>query len=121
MKANTFLDLFMYQVAEHGAKPAVIDPETGRQMTYAELDEYAGRAAAKMRENGVKHGDCIALVMPGCLDEVAAMLAAMKAGASFTMSVSMNPGATAFTVMLRLASSSARAFVASMSPALDAE
>ena len=56
MKANTFLDLFMYQVAEHGAKPAVIDPETGRQMTYAELLERACRVAAFLAENGTEPG-----------------------------------------------------------------
>ena len=36
------------------------------------------------------------------------------------MSVSMSPGATAFTVMLRDATSSASAFVNPISPAFDA-
>ena len=37
------------------------------------------------------------------------------------ISVSMTPGATAFTVMPRFASSTARAFVAPITPALAAE
>ena len=82
INGNTFLELFKIQVSARGNKPALNDPTAGRQMTYAELDEYAGRVAAKMRENGVAHGDNVALVMPNSLHEAAAILAAMKLGAA---------------------------------------
>ena len=82
INGNTFLELFKIQVSARGNKPALNDPTAGRQMTYAELDEYAGRVAAKMRENGVAHGDIVALVMPNSLNEAAAILAAMKLGAA---------------------------------------
>jgi acyl-CoA synthetase (AMP-forming)/AMP-acid ligase II len=88
MNGYTFPELFMKQVMAHSSKTAITDPAAGRQMTYAELDLYSGRIAAKMRKNGVVHGDIVVLVMPNSLDEVAAMLAAMKLGAAF---VPLNP------------------------------
>ena len=74
INGNTFLELFKSQVSARGNKPALNDPTAGRQMTYAELDEYAGRVAAKMRENGVVHGDSVALVMPNSLNEAADLM-----------------------------------------------
>ncbi|MBO7663715.1 MAG: amino acid adenylation domain-containing protein [Clostridia bacterium] len=82
MAEQTFSELFQAQVSLNGTKTAIIDPAAERRMTYAELDEYSGRVAAKMRENGVGHGDSVALVMPDSLDTAAAMLAAMKLGAA---------------------------------------
>ena len=56
--------------------------------------------------------------LPARLMGMVCMIISM--GASFIMSVSINPGAMQFTVIERLASSVARAFVAPMIPALDA-
>ena len=53
--------------------------------------------------------------MPARLIGMVCMIISM--GASFIMSVSINPGAMQFTVIERLASSVARAFVAPMIPA----
>src|SRR5690606_31063367 len=58
----------------------------------------------------------------GCPTRPAGMWGSIcSRGASFIMSVSINPGATAFTVTFRFANSLASAFVAPIKPALAAE
>ena len=53
MADKTYLDLFETQVKERGGKVALSDPVEDRSLTFAELDDYAGRVAAKMRDAGV--------------------------------------------------------------------
>ena len=83
MADKTYLGLFEAQVKERGGKIALSDPVEGRSLTYAELDDYAGRVAAKMRDTGVRRGSTVALVLPNGIDQAAAMLAALKLGAAF--------------------------------------
>ena len=80
----TFLELFKKQVSDQKDKIAIIDSERG-QLSYAELDEYAGKIAEKMQISGVAKNDTVALVMPNSIDLVAAILGAMKLGAAFTV------------------------------------
>ena len=75
---NIFWELFRAQVERNGAKTAVIDPGSGRAMSYATLRDYARRVAAKMRAAGVRAGDAVALIMPNGVEETAAILAAME-------------------------------------------
>ena len=83
MADKTYLDLFETQVKERGGKVALSDPVEDRSLTFAELDDYAGRVAAKMRDAGVQRGSTVALVLPNGIDQAAAMLAALKLGAAF--------------------------------------
>lgn len=50
-------------------------------MTFAQLDEQVVKAAAGLRELGVKKGDRVALVMPNCPQHVVAFAAAVHIGA----------------------------------------
>ena len=83
MAEKTYLGLFETQVRERAGKIALSDPAVGRSLTYGELDDYAGRVAAKMRDAGVQRGSTVALVLPNGVDQAAAMLASMKLGAAF--------------------------------------
>ncbi len=83
MSEHTLLDQFKLQVQKQGEKTALIEPDKG-QLSYIELDEYAGQIAEKMRLLGVRKKDTVALVLPNGNDAVAAMLAAMKLGVAFT-------------------------------------
>jgi len=74
--------LFNAQVKRNGAKIALMDPATSQNVSYEELDIYAGRIASKMLGYGVRRGDHVALVLPNGINESAAMLAAMKLGAA---------------------------------------
>lgn len=51
---TTIYALFQNSVENCGDKPAIIDPVSGKQITYKELDEYALRVAAKIKAAGVK-------------------------------------------------------------------
>ena len=80
---NTFLDIFESNRKRLSDKAAVSDPAAGVAYSYAELDAYAGRIAAKLREQGVAPGDNVAIVLPQSVEYIAAMLGAMKLGAVF--------------------------------------
>ena len=83
MIEDTYLELFRKTVDTYGDKIAIRDSEEDRQLTYAELDAYAGKVAAKLHSQGVSKGDRVALCMPNSIEEVAGMLGVMKLGASF--------------------------------------
>ncbi|MBP3902611.1 MAG: hypothetical protein J6D53_14335 [Blautia sp.] len=51
---TTIYALFQNSVESSGDKTAIIDPVSGKQITYKELDEYASRVAAKIKDAGVK-------------------------------------------------------------------
>ena len=55
--------------------------EDGRSWTYRELDDYATRAAAKLREHGVTRGDRVGVVLPNSPQLVATLFGAWKLGA----------------------------------------
>ncbi|GIH27835.1 hypothetical protein Aph01nite_61450 [Acrocarpospora phusangensis] len=53
------------------------------RLTYAELDARANRFAHVLRDHGVTGGDLVAVCVARGLDQVTAVLAALKAGAAF--------------------------------------
>ncbi len=78
---TTLSAAFAQQVAQFADRPAV---RFGRRvLTYAELDELAGRLAADLRRAGVRHGDVVALCLPRSIEMTAAVLAVLKAGAAY--------------------------------------
>ncbi len=63
-------------------RAALVDPEAGRTITYAEADARARRAARWLREaHGVAAGDRVALVAPNELDAVLLFFAVRRLGA----------------------------------------
>ena len=53
----------------------------GRETTYRELQEQIDRAAAGLRELGVKAGDPVAIVLPNCPQHIVAFYAILRLGA----------------------------------------
>ena len=54
-----------------------------KQLTYAELDAHATRIARHLQARGVVPGDKVGICMPRSLDQIAALLAIVKAGAAY--------------------------------------
>jgi amino acid adenylation domain-containing protein len=61
---------------------AVVD-ETGRALTYAELDSWADGVAAALRRAGVSPGDRVGIALPKTPAAVAAIFGALKCGAAY--------------------------------------
>ncbi|MEC9133167.1 MAG: class I adenylate-forming enzyme family protein, partial [Pseudomonadota bacterium] len=57
-------------VAHHanmrGDKVAIVDLDTGTELTYAELDQRASKLAAWMQSKGMAKGDRVAILAPNC-------------------------------------------------------
>ena len=53
----------------------------GRETTYRELQEAIDRAAAGLRDLGVKAGDPVAIVLPNCPQHIVAFYAVLRLGA----------------------------------------
>ncbi|WP_232663197.1 AMP-binding protein [Pseudonocardia sp. TRM90224] len=61
-------------------KPAVIDPDSGRVLTYAELEERANRLADALRGIGLRAGDRVVWCGPNSVEVITILNAARKAG-----------------------------------------
>ena len=61
--------------------PAVVDGT--RVLTYAELDDLAGRVAALLRTMGVGPGWRVGLYLDKCAEAVAGLYGIMRAGAAY--------------------------------------
>jgi amino acid adenylation domain-containing protein len=55
----------------------------GDLLTYGELNRRANQLAQRLRKNGVKPGDLVAICMEHSLEEVIALLGVLKAGAGY--------------------------------------
>ncbi|WP_309274140.1 non-ribosomal peptide synthetase [Paenibacillus sp.] len=62
-------------------QPAVIDQHS--QMSYQELGQKAAAVAEELKSSGCVIQDRVAIVMPKCADQVAAVLGALSAGAVY--------------------------------------
>jgi amino acid adenylation domain-containing protein len=76
-------DLVARQVAATPDAVAVVCDESGRTLTYAELDRSASRLAAALAERGVGADDLVAVLLPRSPELVVALLAVLRAGAGF--------------------------------------
>ncbi|MFE7032003.1 non-ribosomal peptide synthase/polyketide synthase, partial [Streptomyces sp. NPDC057621] len=77
----TLPELFERQVA--ATPDAVALEDTGRRLSYAELDRAADRLAHRLIARGVGPEDVVALALPRTAETVVAQLAVAKAGAAF--------------------------------------
>ncbi|MFD7032576.1 amino acid adenylation domain-containing protein [Streptomyces sp. NPDC059917] len=70
--------------ASVGAAPGATAVVAGdERLSFAELDERAGRLAALLAEAGAGPDTVVALAVPRCADSVVALLAVLKAGAAY--------------------------------------
>ena len=79
------------RIAERAAEaPDAVAVRCGtEQRTYGELEEQAGRLAARLRERGLKPGDIAGICLPRSADLPVAILAALKAGGAY---LPLDPG-----------------------------
>ncbi|WP_414832635.1 long-chain-acyl-CoA synthetase [Afifella sp. YEN Y35] len=75
---RTFPDLIEDIAKEHGDRPAMI--AENERMSYREYNERANQYARWAIANGVKKGDCVALMMPNKPEYMAAWLGIARAG-----------------------------------------
>jgi amino acid adenylation domain-containing protein len=87
---------------------AVIEPATGRHLTYRELWNLAGGLAARLRAAGVRRGDACGIDLGRSADLVVAMLAVARAGACY---VPLDTGAPRQRSAAQLTDAAARALV----------
>ena len=102
---NTSLTPFVLRRAAHlRSKPALIDAESGRALTYAELGDAIERASRGLAQHGFRQGDVLALYAANSLEYVIALHAAMSLGGSVT---TIGPLATAEEVASQIADAGA--------------
>ena len=90
--------------------PALIDDETGEQVSFAELDLRVRKAAAAFAGLGVAPGDVVAIFAPNSIEYPVAFLGAAAIGAAVT---TLNPTYTPREVASQLRDSRARLLLAS--------
>lgn len=77
---HTLLDHWNETVQRYGDRRYVCG-DNGVWLTYRQVDDYAGRLAAYLRENGVECGDVAAIQLPNWSAYCVAYVAGLKAGA----------------------------------------
>lgn len=87
--------LFEQQAAKHGDKTAVQFVTQGdqiqQQLTYSQLNCRANQLADALSQSGVAPTDVVVLYLPRNIDTVVAMLAVLKAGATYVPLDAANP------------------------------
>jgi amino acid adenylation domain-containing protein len=63
--------------------PAVVDPTSGQEITFAALDRLSDRLRDRLRERGVRPGDRVGIYLRKSIDSVASIFGILKAGASY--------------------------------------
>jgi acyl-CoA synthetase (AMP-forming)/AMP-acid ligase II len=74
-------DAILGAAEQHGDKPAIIEGETGRILTYRQLSEGADRVAAGLARAGLQPRQPLAVALPNCIDFALAWYGALRAGA----------------------------------------
>jgi acyl-CoA synthetase (AMP-forming)/AMP-acid ligase II len=78
-------DFVLRRVADFGDKPAIIEGQTGRAITYAQLTPLVRRLAAGLAALGLKKGDVLAIFAPNSPEFVLTFHAAALLGGVVTM------------------------------------
>ena len=107
---------FVFERAESlGAKPALIDGPSGRELSYAELARSIRACAAGLAARGFAKGDVLGILMPNVPEYAVAFHGAASAGG---MSSTVNPLYTAPELTHQMNDSGAR-FLLTVTPFLD--
>ncbi|WP_159500101.1 long-chain-fatty-acid--CoA ligase [Microbacterium sp. 18062] len=77
--SGSLVDIVEASVRDYPDAPAL--QFFGRETTYRELDEQIARAAAGLRDLGVRAGDPVAIVLPNCPQHIVAFYAVLRLGA----------------------------------------
>lgn len=79
--AFTYEAGFRRNIRRYGNDSAILDPETGRNWTYAELDADVARTASALAEAGVGRGDAVVYQLPNCPEFAILYLATQRIAA----------------------------------------
>ncbi len=74
---------FELRAAEGPDRPAIHEPARDLTLTYRELLDAAARQSARLAAAGVEAGDQVGIALPRSAEEIVAVLAALRIGASF--------------------------------------
>jgi acyl-CoA synthetase (AMP-forming)/AMP-acid ligase II len=77
-------DAVLGRAQEYGDRPAMVDGVSGKEISYAQLDQMTRRVAAGLAELGLRHGDVIALYSPNTILYPVVFYGATRAGATVT-------------------------------------
>src|ERR1700722_3391439 len=77
---ESMCDLVLVTAKLHGGKDALIEGETGRTLTYAQLVARGERVAAGLAQAGLGHGQPVAVVLPNSIEFVLAWFGVLLAG-----------------------------------------
>ncbi|MER7637929.1 non-ribosomal peptide synthetase [Streptomyces sp. NPDC126522] len=78
----TLTELFARSAASHGDSPAVSD-DSGRRLTYAELDRASAELAQRLIDEGVRREDRVGIHRERDVDLVISILGVLRAGAAY--------------------------------------
>ncbi len=77
--SGSLIDIVAASVRDYPDAPAL--QFFGRETTYARMQDAIGRAAAGLRDLGVRAGDPVAIVLPNCPQHIIAFYAVLRLGA----------------------------------------
>lgn len=89
IRKENFVDAFRRSAEKYPLKTALWT--TGNVLTYKELDDYTDRIAAGLISKGVSVNDTVAVIMEKGMNQIAAALAILKAGACYVPVDMHNP------------------------------
>src|SRR5829696_1510082 len=75
-----FIRQLIDSVEQGGDRTFLIDAQSGRELSFAELDRRATAVAAELRRRGLRAGDRLALGLPNGADLAVVYVAALSAG-----------------------------------------
>jgi acyl-CoA synthetase (AMP-forming)/AMP-acid ligase II len=103
------------RAAECGDKPALIDGPSGRELSFAQLDDAVRRMAGALARRGFGKGDVLALLSPNVPEYAVAFLATTMTGGTVT---TINPVYNTEEIEYQLKDAKAR-FLVTVAPALE--
>ncbi|MCP4150306.1 MAG: AMP-binding protein, partial [bacterium] len=80
---KTIAGLFENQAQKTPANTAVIEAHTKHSLSYADLNEKAGKLAFLIKEKGVSPGSVIGLMVESSLEMIVGLFAILKAGGAY--------------------------------------
>ena len=95
----TWIEGFMRNVRRYGGKLAMINPDDGRQWTYAELNKEVNHLGNALLADGMQKGDVLMLLLSNCPEFAFAYVAAHKMhGVCCPVSFRLSAGELAFNI-----------------------
>jgi amino acid adenylation domain-containing protein/non-ribosomal peptide synthase protein (TIGR01720 family) len=84
-------ELFTAQAAKNPGAAALIEEDTGKEVSYRELNAKANQLAALLKTKGVKRETLVALILQPSVEAVTGILAILKAGGAYLPLDPANP------------------------------